>query len=180
MHVLTLGEEGLRQHGASVTRYVPSPAQLPFPDQGGVFPHAEELRSTVQAADGMLVATPEYHGSIPAELKLVLENLGQTGAVRGKPVALMGVSSGRFGAQKALEHLRSILNHLGALVVPTQTSVFHVDDSFSQGQLSLSMETSAQLQKTVRSLMELARCMGSANDPTSRSWTREYPKYGQS
>ena len=48
----------------------------------------------------------------------------------GKPVALLGVADGQIGAIKALEHLRSVCSHIGAIVLPGIVSVAGVDKSF--------------------------------------------------
>ncbi len=58
------------------------------------------LRSAVVAADAVLIATPEYNGSIPGTLKNALDwgsRPGATSAFRGKPVAVIGASPGAFG-----------------------------------------------------------------------------------
>ena len=85
-----------------------------YPDPGD----GERLRTAVAAAPGVILATPEYHGSFCAMTKLILENLGFPSVLAGKPVALVGVAAGRIGAIKALEHLKSVCVHIGALVVP--------------------------------------------------------------
>lgn len=91
---------------------------------------AEALRQRVKHAAGVIVATPEYHGSYSSVIKLVIDNLGFPSVLAGKPVALMGVAAGRIGAIKALEHLRSVLSHVGALVLPNPVSIAGVRDVF--------------------------------------------------
>jgi FMN reductase len=65
-------------------------------------------------------------------MKLVIENLGFPSALSGKPVALLGVASGRIGAIKSLEHLRSVCSHVGALVLPNPVSVARVRSVFDE------------------------------------------------
>lgn len=48
----------------------------------------------------------------------------------GKPVALLGVAGGTIGAIKALEHLRSVVSHVGGIVLPLPISVANVRDVF--------------------------------------------------
>jgi FMN reductase len=62
--------------------------------------------------------------------KLIIENLGFPSVLAGKPVALVGVAAGRIGAIKALEHLRSVLSHIGAIVLPGPVSVAGVQQVF--------------------------------------------------
>ena len=81
------------------------------------------LRTAVAAAPGVILATPEYHGSFCAMTKLIIENLGFPSVLAGKPVALVGVAAGRIGAIKSLEQLKSVCAHIGAIVVPGAVSV---------------------------------------------------------
>jgi NAD(P)H-dependent FMN reductase len=88
------------------------------------------LRTAVAAAPGVILATPEYHGSFCAMTKLIIENLGFPSVLAGKPVALVGVAAGRIGAIKSLEHLKSVCAHIGAIVVPGAVSVAGVQKVF--------------------------------------------------
>ena len=96
------------------------------PDPGD----GERLRTAIAAAPGVILATPEYHGSFAAMTKLILENLGFPSVLAGKPVALVGVAAGRIGAIKSLEQLKSVCAHIGALVVPGAVSVAGVQSLF--------------------------------------------------
>ncbi len=93
---------------------------------------AEKLRSAVEGASGVVIATPEYHGSFSAMAKLVIENLGFPSVLAGKPVALVGVAAGRIGAIKSLEQLRGVCSHTGALVLPGSVSVAGVRAAFDE------------------------------------------------
>jgi len=103
--------------------------QLAFPGQPDPG-DGERLRTAIAAAPGVILATPEYHGSFAAMTKLILENLGFPSVLAGKPVALVGVAAGRIGAIKALEQLKSVCAHIGALVVPGAVSVAGVHSLF--------------------------------------------------
>src|SRR6059058_4080635 len=96
------------------------------PDPGD----GERLRTAIAAASGIILATPEYHGSFCAMTKLIIENLGFPSVLAGKPVALVGVAAGRIGAIKSLEQLKSVCAHIGALVVPGAVSVAGVQSLF--------------------------------------------------
>ncbi len=90
----------------------------------------KEMQATVSAAAGIILATPEYHGSYSSAMKLVIDNLDYPSALQWKPVALLGCASGGIGAVKALEHLRSVCSHVGALVLPGPVSVSEVHKLF--------------------------------------------------
>ncbi len=64
--------------------------------------------------------------------KLIIENLGFPSVLASKPVALVGVAAGQIGAIKALEHLRSVLSHVGAIVLPGPVSVAGVQNVFDE------------------------------------------------
>jgi chromate reductase len=96
------------------------------PDPGD----GQQLRTAVAGAPGVILATPEYHGSFCAMTKLIIENLGFPSVLAGKPVALLGVAAGRIGAIKSLEQLKGVCAHIGAIVVPGSVSVAGVQKVF--------------------------------------------------
>src|SRR5262245_52297783 len=89
-------------------------------DDGERAPAAvERLRRTIATADAVLIATPEYNGSIPGALKNAVDWSSRPfpdNAWRGKPVAAIGASTGMFGGVWAQEHLRKALTLAGARV----------------------------------------------------------------
>lgn len=93
-------------------------------------PDAARLKAAVKDAAGLVLATPEYHGGMSAMIKLCIENLGFPSAMAAKPVALLGVASGRIGAIKSIEQLRGVCGHTGALVVPGAISIASVQAAF--------------------------------------------------
>lgn len=109
----------------------PSALELPPPGVDAPSDDARRLQEEVRDAAGLVLATPEYHGSFSSVMKLVIENLGFPSALKGKPVALLGVAAGKIGAIKSLEHLRGVCAHVGALALPLPVSVPHVRDVFT-------------------------------------------------
>ena len=98
------------------------------------------LRRTLAAADAVLIATPEYNGSIPGALKNALDWASRPfpdNCLRGKPVAVVGASTGMFGAVWAQAELRKVLNTIGAAVldaalpVPAAHTAFTRTDGFA-------------------------------------------------
>jgi FMN reductase len=125
-----LVEDELRKQGVAVRVIDPSAYNLPLP---GIDPQAagpRRLQADVKDATGIVFATPEYHGGLSSVSKLVIDNLGYPSALAGKPVALLGVAAGGIGAIKALEQLRSILAHIGAIALPMPVSVANVQKAF--------------------------------------------------
>ncbi|HLX13194.1 MAG TPA: NAD(P)H-dependent oxidoreductase [Bacteroidota bacterium] len=70
------------------------------------------LKEKLKSADAVLICTPEYNYSIPGVLKNAIDwgtRPGGDNSWSGKPVAIMGASTGRFGTARAQYHLRQIL-----------------------------------------------------------------------
>ena len=110
----------------------PATLSLGFPGLGEVSPQLEEARGLVDGATGLILATPGYHGSYSSVIKSFIDNLGFPSKMAGKPVALLGVAAGQIGAVKALEHLRSVCSHVGAIVLPGPVSVADVQEAFDE------------------------------------------------
>jgi chromate reductase len=91
------------------------------------------LRAAVARADAVFIATPEYNSSIPGALKNALDWLSRpfaTNVMRNKPVAVVGASTGMFGAVWAQAELRKVLGAMGARVVEGEAVVGHAMDRF--------------------------------------------------
>jgi chromate reductase, NAD(P)H dehydrogenase (quinone) len=102
---------------------------------GGGMPAADALLAAIRAADAVLFATPEYNGSIPGVLKNGVDWASrptpQTSALAGKPVAVIGASTGMFGAVWAQAELRKALGLAGARVVDQELAVPTAQEAFN-------------------------------------------------
>jgi chromate reductase len=96
-------------------------------DEEGSKPAAvAALKAAIAEADAVLIATPEYNGSIPGQLKNGLDWVSRpaaTSPLRGKPAAVIGASTGLFGAVWAQAELRKVLKTIGARVVERELPV---------------------------------------------------------
>jgi chromate reductase len=100
-----------------------------------------ELRRLIRDADAVLFATPEYNGTVPGQLKQVVDwgsrPRGTSAALHGKPVAVIGASQSDYGAMWAQEHLRRSLGIAGARVVDLDVPVGRAQDKFdAEGNLT--------------------------------------------
>jgi chromate reductase len=97
------------------------------------------LREDWAAADAILFATPEYNGSIPGGLKNAIDWASRPrleAVLRNKPVAVLGASTGQFGALWAQQDLKRILGIAGARVVGTEIPVARAHERFdAEGRL---------------------------------------------
>ena len=117
-----------------------------------------DLRERIAAADALLIATPEYNGSIPGALKNALDWASRPhgeAALVGRPVAVIGSSPSPFGAAWAQEHLRRALSLSGSVVLERELKVGRVDERFEDGEL-IELGTREELQELVEDLIELA------------------------
>jgi len=99
-----------------------------------------ELRQLIASADGLLIATPEYNGSVPGQLKNALDWASRprgSAALLGKPAAVISASPRGQGAADAAADLRKILTIAGASVIGTGLAVPRAFAQFtSDGQLA--------------------------------------------
>jgi chromate reductase len=89
------------------------------------------LREALADADAVLFATPEYNASIPGALKNALDWASRpfpANALRGKPVAVIGASTGMFGAVWAQAELRKVLQTIGARVLDAEVGVAYAHE----------------------------------------------------
>jgi chromate reductase, NAD(P)H dehydrogenase (quinone) len=83
-------------------------------------PAVLRLRQEIQAADGVLIVTPEYNRSIPGVLKNAIDWASRPygkNSFAGKPTAAIGTSQGAVGTAVAQQHLRSILAYLDVVLM---------------------------------------------------------------
>lgn len=92
-----------------------------------------DLKRAIAEADRVIFATPEYNGSVPGQLKNALDWVSRPRAedpLRDKQVAVIGSTSGMFGAVWAQAELRKVLNTHGAKVLDRELGVPFVHDAF--------------------------------------------------
>jgi len=130
--VLALVIDEIKKHAdISFELIDPKDYSLPLPGEENSVA-TETITNIVSEATGVILATPEYHGSYSSVMKLVIENLGYPSVLAGKPVALLGVAAGQIGAIKAIEHLSSVCAHIGAVVLPGPVSIAGVHRLFDE------------------------------------------------
>src|SRR6266513_2340589 len=116
--------------------------ELPFYDEDletDAPDSVRRLREDWAAADAILFSTPEYNGSVPGGLKNAIDWASRPrleAVLRNKPVAVVGASTGQFGALWAQQDLKRILGIAGARVVGTEIPVSRAHERFdSEGRL---------------------------------------------
>ena len=88
----------------------------------------DEFQShTLQPANKVIWVLPEYNGSIPGVLKLMIDISNYKHTWDGKKSLLTGVSTGRAGNLRGLEHMTGILHYLQIVVHPNKLPISQVD-----------------------------------------------------
>nr|BAC65299.1 hypothetical protein [Pseudomonas fluorescens] len=146
--LLNLAVAATLEHGAQVTHIDLRDFPLPIYDgdleaESGVPDNAMILRELLFAHDGLLIASPEYNGSVTALLKNTLDwcsrpsnGLDGLAPFRGKAVGLMAASLSPFGGLRGIIDLRGIMVKLGATVLsedvalPIAQNAFDADGAF--------------------------------------------------
>jgi chromate reductase, NAD(P)H dehydrogenase (quinone) len=185
--VLILGVAGSLRRGSvnrrsltAAARLVRAPHVVDRYEHLGSLPHFDEdlesgpeppavadLRSAVDAADAVLIATPEYNGSMPGPLKNALDWTSRPhgrGVLIGKPVAVVSASPSRFGAIRAQADARRVLSAIGAYVLDRELAVPRAFDAFTDdGQLAdLALRT--RFEEVLDELVRLAADLDTAPD----------------
>jgi len=119
-------------------------------------PAVADLREAIAKADAVLFATPEYNASIPGQLKNALDWASRpvaTNVLRSKPVAVVGASTGAFGAVWSQAELRKVLGTIGARVVEGDVAVGHAPTRFDSEGTLVDEDLREQLEGVVEGLL---------------------------
>lgn len=103
-------------------------------------PAVGNLQQAIGDAEAVLIATPEYNGSMPGALKNALDWASRphrAAALTDKPVAVVGASPSRFGAVRAQADVRKVASSIGAQVIDRELPVAAAFEAFgSDGRLA--------------------------------------------
>lgn len=156
---LTIALAGAKEAGAEVELLDLSKYQLIF--HGAVADESEypsdvfKLKEKVKRAHGILLGTPEYHGSFSGVLKNALD-LMWFEEFENKVVGLIGVSGGRMGAGNALSMLRTVGATLRALVIPNDVSIAQASEAFDENGNLHDPELTARVKAVGRQVTQYA------------------------
>jgi chromate reductase, NAD(P)H dehydrogenase (quinone) len=137
--LLRAAGELVKQQGAEFEVFDGLKAIPPYDeddDIGDGPPAVARLRQAIADSDALLFATPEYNSSIPGVLKNAVDWASRppaTSPLRNKPVAVIGASTGMFGAVWAQAELRKVLGSTGARVTDVELAVGHAHEHLDPG-----------------------------------------------
>jgi chromate reductase len=122
-------------------------------------PAVADLKQAIAGADALLISTPEYNASIPGTLKNALDWVSRpiaTTPLKGKPAAVIGASTGLFGAVWAQAELRKVLATIGAKVVDRELPIGQADEALGDDGMPLDRDAREVLSATLDELLEMA------------------------
>lgn len=168
----------LALQGADVTRVSLGDYPLPIMDEdlereSGIPDSAFKLARLFAAHDAILVATPEYNGSIPPLLKNTIDWISRVkrdGNVAlqplpGKVVAICSSSDGHFAGIRSATHLRAVLSHIQMEVISPQVSVPKAGEAFDDSGNFRDERLRKGMARLCRALVERAVMLSERNDP---------------
>lgn len=127
----------------------------------GLPPGVLKLKERIAAADGLLIATPEYNWSIPGTFKNAIDWASRppSNPFRGKTVLLTAASNGYFGGVRSILQLRQVFVTLHATAIPEQVTVAFADKAFDESGQLVDPKLDAQLQKAVDALVSFTSAL---------------------
>ena len=116
-------------------------------------------REAIAGADALLFATPEYNSSIPGVLKNAVDWASRPAnatVMRNKPAAVIGASTGMFGAVWSQAELRKVVAASGARVLDRELPVAAADEAFDESGALADRDLSLELGNILLELVETA------------------------
>lgn len=136
---------------------------LPFcngSDEYPEYPDVAKLRQAVKTADGLILSSPEYHGSISGVLKNTLD-LMSFDQLSDKVVGLISVLGGQSNSN-TLNDLRVIMRWVHSWVIPEQIAVGQVWKAFGEDGKIADPNLSKRFDDFAQSLVEATQKLRSA------------------
>ncbi|WP_434724700.1 NADPH-dependent FMN reductase [Mesorhizobium sp. RIZ17] len=167
-----VAQKELAMQGAEVTRISLGDYALPIMDEDlekekGIPENAVKLGRQIAAHDGLLIATPEYNGSIPPLLKNSIDwvsRMRRDGSrafrpLAGKPVGLCSSSEGKFAGIRCINHLRAVLVRCQMEVITPECSVAEADTAFAEDGQFRDARLHQSMERLCRTLIETSRML---------------------
>ncbi len=123
------------------------------------------FREAIEAADAVLISTPEYNSSIPGQLKNALDWASRpfaTNALRNRPAVVISASTNPFGGIWAAAELRKVLARIGARVVDTELGIPGAQEAFDEHGSLADPDLHARLGEVVQAVTAAAEARAAA------------------
>lgn len=134
------------------------PLPLFTPDNWDFHPNAKHMLDTLAESDGIVLATPEYHGSLSGALKNALDYVNPT-LIAGKPVLSVSSAGGPLGVS-SLTHLQTIVRNLHGINCSEWISIGSGTQAFDADGNLTDEEVRARVSDVLESFVQLTRTLG--------------------
>lgn len=170
--LVQIAAAGARDAGAEVTVLDMQDYPLPLFNEDlerkeGTPENALKLKQLFLDHDGLLIASPEYNGSVSPLLKNTIDWISRSAegeipkaAYQNKAAILMATSPGGLGGLRGLVHLRSILSSMGVLVLPDQIAVPFASQAFDNAGQLKEEKQQTRISNLGKSLADVVRKLG--------------------
>lgn len=126
-------------------------------DKSGQHPSISDIQDNVLVpSDLWVIISPEYNGSYPGVLKLLIDALSirrYKETFSEKKAVLIGVATGRAGNFRGMEHLTGLLNYLNMLIMPNKLPISSVDQ-FMDNEMKLADSIKNLLRNYILEMLE--------------------------
>lgn len=145
--LVKISAQGAIESGADVTiidlrDYLMPLFDADLEENEGIPSNACKLKELLSSHHGFLIASPEYNSSISGVLKNMIDWTSRQGedekpliGYKDKVAGLMSASPGKLGGLRGLVHVRSILENMGVLVMPNQTTISQAHEAFDSNDM---------------------------------------------
>lgn len=160
---LQLAKKFATETGASVTELDLKELDLPIYDGDiearGMPESAMKLKQAIEAADVLLIASPEYNFSISSALKNAVDWASRSGnSFDGKIAAIFGASPGAFGTLRGQYHVRQIFEQLNVMLLPTPIAIIpNAAQAFDANGELQDVKAREKLKTLIEKTIDLAR-----------------------
>lgn len=160
-------EKLLKDQQISVSFIDLSKLSIPLfsPDNGDFHPNVQQMLTTIEEGNGLVIGTPEYHGSISGTLKNALDYL-LPDRVEGKTVLSVSSAGGPLGVS-SLTHLQAIMRNLHGINSPEWISVGNGPITFDSDGIPADKDIRNRIQDAVHQFVELTRKVTSESEVTT-------------
>lgn len=164
---LRVALRGAAEAGAATEIFDLRETPLPFCDareeEDTLPPEVHRFRAAVKEAQGLILGSPEYHGSFSGVIKNALDLLSFD-ELSGKMVGLIAVSGGASGVS-ALSHLRLVMRAVHAWVIPQQVMIPHASRAFDEELAIVDARLEERLLEIGHEVVKFARIHAAAGLP---------------
>lgn len=128
------GEKGLEVQLLQLEDFALPPYDGDAEEASGLPPGAEVLKQALASAQGLVLVSPEYNGSLPGTFKNALDwaSRGESEAFKGQWTVLLAASPGGLGGMRCLAHLRDVCTALELKLLPSQMALPRAHEAFDE------------------------------------------------